>query len=111
MTGPAGLELSGVDAGYGGVPVLRGVDLSVARGELLVLLGPSGAGKSTMLRVVAGLEPATAGTVRIAGRDVTGLRPGRRNVSMVFQSYALFPHLSVADNIGFGLTVRDVPRH
>jgi ABC-type sugar transport system ATPase subunit len=105
-----GLALAGVSAGHGPVEVLRGIDLTVARGELLVVLGPSGAGKSTLLRVVAGLQPVTHGRVQIAGRDVTGLRPGRRNVSMVFQSYALFPHLTVADNIGFGLTVRDVPR-
>ncbi|HEX6076694.1 MAG TPA: ABC transporter ATP-binding protein [Micromonosporaceae bacterium] len=105
-----GLELVGVHAGYGDTNVLRGVDLAVARGELLVVLGRSGAGKSTLLRVVAGLEPATRGRVRITGRDVTRLRPGRRDVSMVFQSYALFPHLTVADNIGFGLTVRDVPK-
>jgi ABC-type sugar transport system ATPase subunit len=77
---------------------------------LLVVLGPSGAGKSTLLRVVAGLEPSTGGRVLIAGRDVTRLRPGRRNVSMVFQSYALFPHLTVAQNIAFGLIVRDTPR-
>jgi ABC-type sugar transport system ATPase subunit len=109
-TGGPGLELAGVHAGYGDTDVLRDVDLTVARGELLVVLGQSGAGKSTLLRVVAGLEPATRGTVRIAGRDVTRLRPGQRNVSMVFQSYALFPHLTVADNIGFGLTVRDVPK-
>ena len=89
--------------------MLRGVDLTVGRGELLVVLGPSGAGKSTLLRVVAGLQPATAGRVVIAGRDVTRLRPGRRNVSMVFQSYALFPHLTVAENIAFGLIVRDTP--
>jgi ABC-type sugar transport system ATPase subunit len=108
--GRPGLQLSGVHAAHGGDEVLHGIDLSVARGELLVVLGPSGAGKSTLLRVVAGLEPATRGRVAIAGRDVTGLRPGRRNVSMVFQSYALFPHLTVADNITFGLTVRDVPR-
>ena len=107
---PPGLELAGVHAGYGDADVLRGVDLTVARGELLVVLGRSGAGKSTLLRVVAGLESATRGAVWIAGRDVTRLRPGRRNVSMVFQSYALFPHLTVADNIGFGLTVRDVPK-
>nr|WP_205809440.1 ABC transporter ATP-binding protein [Micromonospora sp. HNM0581] len=86
------------------------VDLNVRRGELLVVLGPSGAGKSTVLRVVAGLEPVTAGRVRIADRDVTDERPGRRNVSMVFQSYALFPHLSVVENIAFGLEVRDTPR-
>ena len=105
-----GLTLAGVSAAYGRTPVLRGIDLSVAPGELLVVLGPSGAGKSTVLRVVAGLEPVTAGRVHIAGRDVTAERPGRRNVSMVFQSYALFPHLSVADNIAFGLEVRDTPR-
>ncbi|MEV5768796.1 ABC transporter ATP-binding protein [Micromonospora sp. NPDC052213] len=105
-----GLALAGVSAAYRGSTVLHGVDLTVARGELLVVLGPSGAGKSTVLRVVAGLEPVTAGRVRIAGRDVTADRPGRRNVSMVFQSYALFPHLTVAENIAFGLEVRDTPR-
>jgi ABC-type sugar transport system ATPase subunit len=105
-----GLELAGVHAAHGPVEVLRGIDLTVARGELLVVLGPSGAGKSTLLRVIAGLQPAARGRVRIAGRDVTALRPGRRNVSMVFQSYALFPHLTVADNIGFGLIVGDIPK-
>jgi ABC-type sugar transport system ATPase subunit len=110
--GPAegGLRLDGVRAAYGDREVLHGVDLVVAPGELLVVLGPSGSGKSTLLRVVAGLEPASAGRVHLAGRDVTGWRPGRRNVSMVFQSYALFPHLSVLDNITFGLEVRDVRR-
>jgi ABC-type sugar transport system ATPase subunit len=101
-----GVWLDGVRAAHG----LHGVDLQVARGELLVVLGPSGAGKSTLLRVIAGLEPATHGRVLIAGRDVTRLRPGRRNVSMVFQSYALFPHLTVAENIAFGLEVRDIRR-
>ena len=104
----SGLALEGVRAAYGDREVLCGIDLSVPPGELLVVLGPSGAGKSTLLRVVAGLEPATAGTVRLAGRDITQLRPGRRNVSMVFQSYALFPHLTVRANIAFGLEVRDV---
>ena len=102
--------LDGVRAAFGSTEVLHGIDLRVAAGELLVVLGPSGAGKSTLLRVVAGLEPATQGRVIIAGRDVTRLRPGRRNVSMVFQSHALFPHLTVAENITFGLRVRDVPR-
>jgi ABC-type sugar transport system ATPase subunit len=104
------LSVAGLHAAPGGTEVLHGVDLAVGRGELLVVLGPSGAGKTTLLRVVAGLEPATAGRVRIAGRDVTRLRPGRRNVSMVFQSYALFPHLTVAQNIAFGLVVGDTPR-
>jgi ABC-type sugar transport system ATPase subunit len=108
--GGDGLILQGVHAARGRRDVLHGLDLSVARGELLVVLGPSGAGKSTLLRVVAGLEPTTAGRVFIAGKDVTRLRPGRRNVSMVFQSYALFPHMTVAENIGFGLLVRDTPR-
>jgi multiple sugar transport system ATP-binding protein len=105
-----GLLIDGLHAAPGGVEVLHGIDLRVARGELLVVLGPSGAGKSTLLRVIAGLEQATEGRVAIAGRDVTRMRPGRRNVSMVFQSYALFPHLSVGQNIAFGLIVRDTPR-
>ncbi|MGC5021941.1 ABC transporter ATP-binding protein [Micromonospora sp. DT47] len=109
MSGP-GLTLAGVSAAYRGSTVLHEIDLTVARGELLVVLGPSGAGKSTVLRVVAGLEPVTTGRILIAGRDVTADRPGLRNVSMVFQSYALFPHLTVAENIAFGLEVRDTPR-
>ncbi|GIJ80972.1 multiple sugar transport system ATP-binding protein/lactose/L-arabinose transport system ATP-binding protein [Micromonospora phaseoli] len=106
----SGLVLDGVSAAYRDTTVLHEVRLTVSRGELLVVLGPSGAGKSTVLRVVAGLEPVTAGRVHIAGRDVTEARPGRRNVSMVFQSYALFPHLTVVENIAFGLEVRDTPR-
>jgi len=109
MTAP-GLELVDVRSAHGRTEVLHGIDLQVAPGELLVVLGPSGAGKSTLLRVIAGLESPVGGRVLIGGRDVTGLRPGLRNVSMVFQSYALFPHLSVADNIAFGLEVRDTPR-
>ena len=109
MTG-TGLKLTGVSAAYRHAPVLHSLDLEVNRGELLVVLGPSGAGKSTLLRVVAGLQPATTGRVLIGDRDVTALRPGRRNVSMVFQSYALFPHLTALDNITFGLEVRDLPR-
>jgi len=105
-----GLLLEGLRAAPGGEEVLHGIDLCVARGELLVVLGPSGAGKSTLLRVIAGLEHATDGRVAIAGRDVTRMRPGRRNVSMVFQSYALFPHLSVGQNIAFGMIVRDTPK-
>jgi sn-glycerol 3-phosphate transport system ATP-binding protein/multiple sugar transport system ATP-binding protein len=106
----ASLELAGVSKDFGPVRALRGVDLAVADGELLVVLGPSGCGKSTLLRVLAGLEEPTAGRVLIGGRDVTRLHPARRNVSMVFQSYALFPHMTVAENIGFGLVVREVPK-
>jgi ABC-type sugar transport system ATPase subunit len=102
-----GLRLESVSAHRGRTPVLHALDLVVGRGELLVVLGPSGAGKSTLLRVIAGLEPVDAGRVFIAGRDVTHLRPGRRNVSMVFQSYALFPHMTVAENIAFGPIMRD----
>ena len=106
----SGLALEGVTKSYGDVGALAGLDLDVRAGELLVVLGPSGCGKTTLLRLVAGLEEPTAGRILIGGRDVTAVRPGRRNVSMVFQSYALFPHLSVAENIGFGLLVRDVPK-
>lgn len=102
----SGLTLSQVHAAHG----VHGIDLEVGEGELLAVLGPSGAGKTTLLRLVAGLEPVTEGTVHIGQRDVTRLRPGLRNVSMVFQSYALFPHLNVAENISFGLIVKDVPR-
>jgi ABC-type sugar transport system ATPase subunit len=106
----AGLALAGVRKDYGDITALRDLDLDAADGELLVLLGPSGSGKSTVLRVVAGLEEATAGSVTIGGRDVTRVAPARRNVSMVFQNYALFPHLDVAANIGFGLAARGMGR-
>jgi sn-glycerol 3-phosphate transport system ATP-binding protein len=99
-----------VTKSWGGVPAVDGVSFSAARGKLVAVLGPSGCGKSTTLRLVAGLETASAGRIVIAGRDVTQLPPARRGISMVFQSYALFPHLSVAENIVFGLKVRDVPR-
>jgi multiple sugar transport system ATP-binding protein len=86
------------------------LSLEVAHGELLVLVGPSGSGKSTMLRVIAGLEPVTSGRVYIAGRDVTDLPPRDRDVAMVFQSYALYPHMTVRENLAFALTVRKRPR-
>jgi multiple sugar transport system ATP-binding protein len=95
----------------GGAPVevLRQLDLEVADGEFLVLVGPSGCGKSTLLRILAGLESPSSGEVIVGNRPVTGLRPAQRDVAMVFQSYALYPHLSVAGNIGFGLR-RSRPR-
>jgi ABC-type sugar transport system ATPase subunit len=106
----SGLRLEGVVKLYGDAVALRGIELDVADGELLAVLGPSGSGKSTLLRVIAGLEALSEGRVLIGGRDLTDLSPGRRNVSMVFQSYALFPHMTVEENIAFGLEVRDVPR-
>ena len=95
---------------FGEVSALRGLDLEVHDGEFMALVGPSGCGKTTALRVAAGLETATDGRVRIGNRDVTRLPPSQRNVSMVFQSYALFPHLSAEENIGFGLAARKVPK-
>jgi multiple sugar transport system ATP-binding protein len=105
-----GLAFAGVHKAYGEIPALRGLDLEIADGELLTLVGPSGSGKSTALRLAAGLEEVTAGTVHIGSRDVTRLAPAKRNVSMVFQHYALFPHLTAHENIGFGLRARGVPR-
>ena len=102
----AGLELHGVAKAYGGRPALRPLDLAVADGELLAVLGPSGSGKTTLLRLVAGLERADAGSVHIGGRDVTALAPAFRDVGMVFQGHALFPHLTVRRNISYGLEAR-----
>ncbi len=106
----ADVRLSGITKTWGTTAAVDDVSFSAAPGHLVALLGPSGCGKSTTLRLIAGLETASAGTIVIANRDVTALPPARRGVSMVFQSYALFPHLSVAENILFGLKVRDVPR-
>jgi iron(III) transport system ATP-binding protein len=95
---------------YGGRVVLDAIDLEVEAGELFVLLGPSGCGKTTLLRAIAGFAPAHAGSIHIAGQDVTRLAPSRRDSGMVFQSFALWPHLSVADNVAFGLRERRVPK-
>jgi ABC-type sugar transport system ATPase subunit len=106
----SGVAVRGLGKRFGEVVALDGVDLEAQPGELLVIVGPSGCGKSTLLRCIAGLETVDEGAVEIGGRDVTRVRPGARNVSMVFQSYALFPHLSVEGNIGFGLAVREEPK-
>jgi ABC-type sugar transport system ATPase subunit len=106
----AALAFTRVHKDYRGIPALRGLDLEVADGELMVVVGPSGCGKSTALRTAAGLEQPTSGSIVIGDRDVTRLAPAVRNVAMVFQSYALFPHLSVGENIGFGLVARRVPK-
>ena len=105
----ATLEIRGVSKSYGGTPVLRGVDLSVEAGELMFLLGPSGCGKSTLLRIVAGLIKQDAGSIILNGRDVSALPPESRNTPMVFQNYALWPHLNVAENIEFGLKIKKIP--
>jgi sn-glycerol 3-phosphate transport system ATP-binding protein len=94
---------------WGATKAVDGVSFEAAAGSLVVLLGPSGCGKSTTLRLIAGLETVSAGRIVIGGRDVTDLPPSRRSIAMVFQSYALFPHLSVAENIVFGLRVRRMP--
>jgi multiple sugar transport system ATP-binding protein len=105
----AEVELAGIEKRFDGVRVLEALDLNVADGEFVVLLGPSGCGKTTALRIVAGLETPTAGRVLIGGRDVTALAPRERDVAMVFQSYALYPHMSIEDNIGYPLRIRRVP--
>jgi multiple sugar transport system ATP-binding protein len=94
----------------GGVTAVDGVSLTIGSGEFLVLVGPSGCGKSTLLRMIAGLEEATTGTISIGDRDVTDLPPRSRDIAMVFQSYALYPHMTVRQNLGYGLKVRKTPK-
>ena len=95
---------------YGnGYRAVDDISLSIADGEFIVLVGPSGCGKSTLLRMVAGLEDVTAGTLRIDDADVTDLAPRHRDIAMVFQSYALYPHMTVRENLGYGLKVRRAP--
>jgi multiple sugar transport system ATP-binding protein len=106
----AHVEIENVNKSYGSYSVIDALDLKVADEEFVVLVGPSGCGKTTTLRMIAGLETVTSGNIRIGDRDVTDLRPGLRNCAMVFQNYALYPHMSVADNIGYGMKVRGTPR-
>jgi sn-glycerol 3-phosphate transport system ATP-binding protein len=105
----AAISLQGITKQWGDTHAVRDISFKVKSGDFTVLLGPSGCGKSTTLRLIAGLDSATAGSIEIAGRDVTGLSPAQRKISMVFQSYALFPHLSVRENILFGVRVRKEP--
>jgi len=105
----ARIELDAVSKRYGDVHAVRDFSLTIEQGELVVLLGPSGCGKTTTLRMIAGFVPVTSGRIRLGGRDVTGLPPHRRNTGLVFQGYALFPHLSAAENIAFGLEMRGLP--
>ena len=107
--GKGSVRLAGIVKRHGATTVLHGVDLAIQPGEFFVLLGPSGSGKTTTLRILAGLESVSAGTVSMDGLDVTTLEPGERDVAMVFQSYALYPHMSVAQNIGFPLKMVGTP--
>ena len=106
----AGIEISGVNLSYGSTHVLKDVNLSVEPGEFFAFLGPSGCGKTTLLRLIAGFNQSQSGTVRVGGTDVSTLPPWKRDVGMVFQSYALWPHMSVARNVAFGLEERRAPR-
>src|SRR3954451_12609727 len=104
------IRLAGVRKTYGDVTAVDGVDLEIRRGEFFTLLGPSGSGKTTCLRMIAGFERPDTGAVELAGADVTRLPPAERDVNTVFQDYALFPHISVADNVAYGLKVKGVKR-
>lgn len=104
------LQLRGIRKEFGGFTALHGIDLSIRKGEFVCFLGPSGCGKTTLLRIIAGLEAQTAGEVHQAGRDVSRLPPAERDYGIVFQSYALFPNLTVADNVAYGLVNRRTPR-
>ncbi|MBD2750952.1 sn-glycerol-3-phosphate ABC transporter ATP-binding protein UgpC [Microvirga sp. BT688] len=105
----ASIDIQGVGKSYGTVPVLHNVDLSIQDGEFVVLVGPSGCGKSTLLRMVAGLEGITRGDILIGGKVVNELAPKDRDIAMVFQSYALYPHMTVRDNMSYSLKLRGTP--
>jgi sn-glycerol 3-phosphate transport system ATP-binding protein len=106
----AAIELVDIVKRYGPVPAVKGISLSVADGEMIVLVGPSGCGKSTLLRMVAGLETITSGQLRIAGKDVSTVEPADRDIAMVFQNYALYPHMTVRQNLEYGLKNRGFAR-
>jgi multiple sugar transport system ATP-binding protein len=104
------IEINQVVKRYGAVEVLKGLNMQVEQHQVVCLIGPSGCGKSTLLRMIAGLEEVSGGTIHIGGDDVTTRDPSQRGIAMVFQSYALYPHMSVADNIGFGLKLSGMPK-
>ena len=104
------LRLSNIEKHYGATQAVAGIDLSVAEGEFVTLLGPSGCGKTTTLGLIAGFFPATGGEIFLKGKEVAGLPPFRRNIGVVFQDYALFPHMSIKENVAFGLQMRKTPR-
>jgi ABC-type sugar transport system ATPase subunit len=105
----AGLAIRGVQKRFGEQQILHGIDLDIADGEFVVFVGPSGCGKSTLLRTICGLEEPDAGTIAIGGRDMTHVEPAKRGIAMVFQSYALYPHMTVYDNMAFGLKLAGTP--
>ena len=105
----AEIQLEGIVKDYGAHRAIHGVDLNVKDGEFVAFVGPSGCGKSTMLRMIAGLEEISGGTLRIGGRVVNEIEPKGRDVAMVFQDYALYPHMTIRENIGFGLKMRGFP--
>jgi putative spermidine/putrescine transport system ATP-binding protein len=107
---PPAVRLEGVTKRFGEVTAVAGIDLEIADGEFFSMLGPSGSGKTTTLRMIAGFDVPTEGTIRLHGRDVTGVPPFDRDVNTVFQDYALFPHMTVGDNVAYGLVVRGVPK-
>ncbi len=104
------LELKNIRKDFGDVEVLKGIDLEVKEGEFVTILGSSGCGKTTTIRIIAGLEELDEGQVLLCGQDVTALEPNQREVNTVFQSYALFPHMTVEANVGYGLKLKKVPR-
>src|SRR5206468_2219685 len=106
----ATLSIKGLEKAYGEAKILKGVDLDISDGEFLVLVGPSGCGKSTLLRLIAGLDGATRGDIRIGDRRVNDLEPAARKIAMVFQSYALYPHMDVRKNMTFGLKFTGAPK-
>src|SRR5215212_6076893 len=110
MTETPAIEVQNLHVGYGATPVLHGIDLAVAPGEFVAILGSSGCGKTTLLRTIAGFQKSSAGAIRLSGRDVANLAPEKRNIAMVFQSYALWPHMTVLGNVGYGLRLRGVPK-
>ena len=105
------IELKNIRKSFGGIEVIKGIDLQINEGELVIFVGPSGCGKSTLLRLISGLVEASDGQILIDGDDVTGKPPAERELSMVFQSYALYPHKSVRENMGFALTVSGMPKN
>ncbi len=110
MASTSSVVLKGIRKSFGAVDVIKGVDLTIEPGEFCVFVGPSGCGKSTLLRLISGLEEVTSGVIEIGGKDVTDAEPSARGIAMVFQNYALYPHLSVRDNIGFGLSLAKLPK-